>query len=122
MVNAVSLVLMKGDKILLLNREKNRLPVIAMRDGETTEKCIERWTKDNIEIGAAKLIKDDKSIKVENYNINLIFIDGSNSEIKILNEDLIFEDCTFTANKEDNKKVLFIKLQIFCCRVFSKGI
>ena len=121
MVNAVSLVLMKGDKILLLNREKNRLPVIAMRDGETTEKCIERWTKDNIEIGAAKLIKDDKSIKVENYNINLIFIDGSNSEIKILNEDLIFEDCTFTANINKVEEELIRKIIRRCCSLNYKS-
>lgn len=98
MVNAVSLVLMKGERILLLNREKNRLPVIVIRDNETPEKCIERWTKDNIEIGSAKIIKHDKTFIVENYNINLIFIDCSSSEVKLLNEDLVFENCSFASN------------------------
>lgn len=98
MVNAVSLVLMKGERILLLNREKNRLPIIVIRDNETPEKCIERWTKDNIEIGSSKIIKHDKTFTVENYNINLIFIDCSNSEVKLLNEDLVFENCSYGSN------------------------
>ena len=98
MVDAVSLVLMKGEKVLLLNREKNRLPVIVIKDNETPEKCIERWTKDNIEIGESKLINHDKTFKVENYNITLIFIDATNSEVKIINEDLVFEDCKYTNN------------------------
>lgn len=98
MVNAVSLVLMKGEKILLLNREKNKVPVIVIKDNETPEKCIERWTKDNIEIGASKLIKSDKIFKIENYNITLVFIDATNSEVKLINEDLVLEDCKYTNN------------------------
>ncbi|MGG7056975.1 DUF4153 domain-containing protein [Clostridium tertium] len=98
MVNAVSLVLMKGEKVLLLNREKNRLPVIVIKDNETPEKCIERWTKDNIEVGTSKLIRHDKIFKIENYNITLIFIDATDSEVKLINEDLVFEDCKYTNN------------------------
>lgn len=98
MINAVSLVLMKDEKILLLNREKNRLPVIVIRDDETPDKCIERWTKDNIQVGTSNLIRHEKIFKVENYNINLIFIDATNSEVKLINEDLVFEDCKYTSN------------------------
>lgn len=98
MVNAVSLVLMKGEKVLLLNREKDRLPVIVIKDNETPEKCIERWTKDNLEVGISKLIRHDKIFKIENYNITLIFIDATNSEVKLINEDLVFEDCNYIRN------------------------
>lgn len=98
MINAVSLVLMKGEKILLLNREKNRLPVIVIRDNENLDKCIERWTKENIQVGTSNLIRHEKIFKVENYNINLIFIDATNSEVKLINEDLVFEDCKYTSN------------------------
>lgn len=98
MINAVSLVLMKGEKILLLNREKNRLPVIVIKDNETPDKCIERWTKDNIQVGTSNLIRHEKIFKIENYSINLIFIDATNSEVKLINEDLVFEDCKYTNN------------------------
>lgn len=91
MINAVSLVLMKNDKILLLKREKNRIPIIVMKDDETPEKSLERWAKDNITVGTSKLIKLDKTFNVEGYNINLIFIDASNSDVNIFNEDLILE-------------------------------
>ncbi|MBD7913566.1 DUF4173 domain-containing protein [Clostridium sp. Sa3CUN1] len=114
MVNAVSLVLMKGERILLLNREKNRMPIIVIRDNETPEKCIERWTKDNVEIGSAKIIKHDKTFKVENYNINLIFIDCSNSEVKLLNEDLVFENCSFVSNLNKVEEGMLRSLIIKC--------
>ena len=91
MINAVSLVLMKNDKILLLKREKNRIPIIVMKDDETSEKSLERWAKDNITVGTSKLIRVDKTFNIEGYNINLIFIDASNSDVNISNEDLILE-------------------------------
>ena len=118
MVNAVSLVLMKGEKVLLLNREKNRLPVIVIKENETPEKCIERWTKDNIEIGESKLINHDKTFKVENYNITLIFIDATNSEVKIINEDLVFEDCKYT-NNINKVEEEFLKNVIRKCKLIN---
>lgn len=91
MINAVSLILMKNDKILLLKREKNRIPIIVMKDDETPEKSLERWAKDNIKVGTSKLIKLDKTFNAEGYNINLIFIDASNSDVNISNENLLLE-------------------------------
>ena len=57
MVNVVSLVLMKREKILLLKRSKNRLPVITIKGEETAEECIERWGEGAIEFKDAKVIK-----------------------------------------------------------------
>ena len=45
MVNVVSLVLMKEEKLLLLKREKNRLPVISIRDNETPENVLKDGLK-----------------------------------------------------------------------------
>lgn len=98
MVNVVSLVLMKEEKLLLLKRNTNRLPIIVMQDNETPEKCVERWTKDNVEVGLSKLIRHEKNFKLNNYNVSLVFIDVTNSEVKLLNEDIVFEDCRFINN------------------------
>ncbi|MDV4152654.1 DUF4173 domain-containing protein [Clostridium sp. AL.422] len=114
MVNVVSLVLMKAEKILLLKRTKNRLPIIAMNDNETPEKCIERWTKDNIEIGTSKLIKIEKNFKIDNYNISLIFIDTTNTEVNIFNEELVFEDCKYTSNINKVEEELLINVVKKC--------
>lgn len=122
MVNAVSLVLMKAEKVLLLNRSKNRLPVIAMRDNETPEKCVERWTKDNIEVGTSKLIKHENSFKIENYNITLIFIDATNTEVKLLNEDLVFEDCKFTSSLNKVEEDLLINVVKKCNLINYKSL
>ena len=62
-----------------------------MKEDETTEKCLQRWTKDNISVGTSKLIKYDKTFNIEGYNINLVFVDASNSEVSIINEGLVLE-------------------------------
>ncbi len=98
MVNVVSLVLMKEEKLLLLKRNSNRLPIIVMQENETPEKCVERWTKDNVEVGLSKLIRHDKTFKLNNYNVSLVFIDATNSEVKLISEDIVFEDCRLTNN------------------------
>lgn len=86
---------MKGEKLLLLRKNTNRLPIIVMQDNETPEKCVERWTKDNVEVGLSKLIRHEKSFKLDNYNVSLVFIDATNTEVKLLKEDIVFEDCRF---------------------------
>ncbi len=114
MVNVVSLVLMKEEKLLLLKREKNRLPVISIRDNETPEKCIERWTKDNIKVGTSNLIKHEKNFKMDNYNISLVFVDATNTDLQLLNEDLVLEDCRFANNINNFEKDLLINVVKKC--------
>ena len=114
MVNVVSLVLMKAEKLLLLKRPNNRLPIIVMQDNETPENCIERWSKDNRKIGVSKLIKHERNFKLDNYNISLVFIDATNTDVSLINEDLVFEDCKFTSNINKFEEDLLINVVRKC--------
>lgn len=114
MVNVVSLVLMKEEKLLLLKRNSNRLPIIVMHDNETPEKCVERWTKDNVEVGLSKLIRHEKTFKLDNYNVSLVFIDATNTEVKLLKEDMVFEDCRFTNNLNRFEEELLVNIVRKC--------
>lgn len=114
MVNVVSLVLMKEEKLLLLKRNSNRLPIIVMQDNETPEKCVERWTKDNVEVGLSKLIRHEKTFKLDNYNVSLVFIDATNTEVKLLKEDMVFEDCRFTNNLNRFEEELLVNIVRKC--------
>lgn len=114
MVNVVSLVLMKGEKLLLLRKNTNRLPIIVMQDNETPEKCVERWTKDNVEVGLSKLIRHEKSFKLDNYNVSLVFIDATNTEVKLLKEDIVFEDCRFANNINRFEEELLVNIVRKC--------
>lgn len=114
MVNVVSLVLMKGEKLLLLRKNTNRLPIIVMQDNETPEKCVERWTKDNVEVGLSKLIRHEKSFKLDNYNVSLVFIDATNTEVKLLKEDIVFEDCRFANNLNRFEEELLVNIVRKC--------
>ncbi|WP_300386773.1 DUF4153 domain-containing protein [Clostridium sp.] len=113
MVNVVSLVLMKGEKILLLKRPKNRLPIINMKNGETPEECVSRWSTGVIELEDAPTIKYNKKVTTEGYNIDLIFIDATNSNIEIIDKDLIFEGCKWAnnINKVENELFRYIIIQ-----------
>ena len=122
MVNVVSLVLMKDEKLLLLKRNTNRLPIIVMQENETPEKCIERWSKDNVEVGVSKLIRHERNFKLNNYNVSLVFIDATNSEVKILNEDIIFEDCRFTNNLNKFEEELLLNVVRKCNLINYKSL
>lgn len=122
MVSVVSLVLMKEEKLLLLKRASNRLPIIVMQDNETPEKCVERWTKDNIEVGLSKLIKHEKNFKLYNYNVSLIFIDATNTEVKLLNEDIVFEDCKFANNINGFEEELLANVVRKCNLINYKSV
>lgn len=107
MVNVVSLVLMKGEKLLLLKRSKNRLPMIAIKNEETPEECINRWSKGVIELEDSPTIKYNKKINTKDYNIDLIFIDATNSKVEIIDKNLVFEECKWANNINKVENELF---------------
>ncbi|GAA0084462.1 hypothetical protein UT300007_09010 [Clostridium sp. CTA-7] len=113
MVNAVCLVLMKDEKILLLKRSKNRLPVIIMKGEETPEECVNRWKKGTIEVEDAQIINYNKKINVDEYNISLIFMDATNLDVNLVDENLTFEECRWAnnINKIENEFLKYIVLQ-----------
>ncbi|WP_291651416.1 DUF4173 domain-containing protein [Clostridium sp.] len=98
MVNTVALVLMKGEKILLLKRSKNRLPIIVMKNEETPEECIERWKEGVVEFENSPVINYNKKIHIEDYDVSLMFIDATNSEVKLIDENLVLEECRWANN------------------------
>lgn len=98
MVNTVALVLMKGEKILLLKRAKNRLPIVVMKNEETPEECIERWKAGVVEFEDSPIINYSKKVHIEDYNVNLMFIDVTNSEVKLIDENFVFEECRWANN------------------------
>lgn len=98
MVNTVALVLMKGEKILLLKRAKNRLPIVVMKNEETPEECIERWKAGVVEFEDSPIINYSKKVHIEDYNVNLMFIDVTNSEVKLIDENFVFEECRWASN------------------------
>lgn len=116
MVNTVALVLVKGEKILLLKRSKNRLPIIGMKNEETPEECIERWKEGRIEFEDSPIINYNKKIHIEDYNVSLIFIDATNSEVKLIDESLVFEECRWAnnINKVENDLIINVLDQ---CRI-----
>lgn len=107
MVNVVSLVLMKGEKLLLLKGLKNRLPMIAIKNEETPKECISRWSKGVIELEDSPTIKYDRKIKTEYYNIDLIFVDATNSKIEVIDQNLVFEECKWANNISKMENELF---------------
>lgn len=114
MVNTVALVLMKGEKILLLKRSKNRLPIIVMKNEETPEECVERWKEGTLELKNYKSINYDKKVYIEDYNISLMFIDATNSEVKLIDENLVFEECRWANNINKVENELFINVISQC--------
>lgn len=107
MINAVALVLMKDKKLLLLKRSKNRLPIITMKNEETEEECINRWKQQNFESENLPSVKYNKKVAIEDYNISLIFMDATNIDIKIIDENLVFEDCMWANNLNRFENELF---------------
>lgn len=116
MVNVVSLVLMKGEKLLLLKNSKNRLPMIAIENEETPEECISRWSTGVINLEDSLIVKYDKKIKTEDYNINLVFIDATNSNIEIIDENLVFEGCKWANNINKEEIELFRYVIVQCSK------
>ena len=116
MVNTVALVLVKGEKILLLKRSKNRFPIIGMKNEETPEECIERWKEGRIEFEDSPIINYNKKIHIEDYNVSLMFIDATNSEVKLIDESLVFEECRWAnnINKVENDLIINVLDQ---CRI-----
>ena len=114
MVNAVLLVLMKGEKLLLLKSLTNRLPIITMENEETPEECISRWSKGTIELEDSPIIKYNKKINTEEYNINLVFIDTTNSKIEIIDKNLVFEGCKWANNISKVENELFRYVIVQC--------
>ncbi|MCR1951586.1 DUF4173 domain-containing protein [Clostridium sp. DSM 100503] len=114
MVNTVALVLMKGDKILLLKRSKNRLPIISMKNEEKPEECIERWKEGRIEFEDSPIINYSKKINIQDYNVNLMFIDVTNSEVKLIDESLVFEECRWANNINKVENDLLINVLTEC--------
>lgn len=116
MVNVVSLVLMKGEKLLLLKRSKNRLPIISIENEETPEECISRWSTGVIDLEDSLIVKYDKKITTEDYNIDLVFIDATNSNIEIIDKNLVFEGCKWANNINKEEIELFRYIIVQCSK------
>lgn len=114
MVNTVALVLMKGEKILLLKRAKNRLPIVVMKNEETPEECIERWKAGVVEFEDSPIINYSKKVHIEDYNVNLMFIDVTNSEVKLIDENFVFEECRWASNINKVENELLKNVVIQC--------